>query len=140
MFILVHNINILGVSVLYYSIEFNTFPEITSIYTVSRNTVWQITDKSNILIFIKDGECNIKYEGTVYNLKTGDVFFIPCGHSYIRTPINNTICTMTYIHFNLKAKTEQVDIDTLTKNITEIKEMMDAKIIGGSSFLPLSGV
>ena len=39
-----------------YDFELNQFPVITDFYSVTRNTVWQIAETKNLLIFIKDGK------------------------------------------------------------------------------------
>ena len=85
---------------MYYYHEINDFPLIKQFYSVTRNTVWTITDHDNILIFIIEGSCTISFGNEEYTLNPGDVFFIPANHSYTRRSIDNTLCTMYYIHFS----------------------------------------
>lgn len=44
---------------MYYKFKLTTLPKITNFYSVVRNTVWQISDKDNILIIINEGVCEI---------------------------------------------------------------------------------
>lgn len=74
-------------------------PSVTRAYTVTRRTVWQISENEHILIFIRHGKCVISTGGEQYDLEAGDVFFIPAETSYKRTPCGETKCTMTYVHF-----------------------------------------
>lgn len=80
---------------MYYKFKLATLPKITNFYSVERNTVWQISDKDNILIIITDGMCEISFDTETFTAKIGDVVFIPANHSYCRRSINNTMCKMT---------------------------------------------
>ena len=44
---------------MFYKLKLTSFPKITNFYSVIRNTVWQISDKDNILIIINEGMCEI---------------------------------------------------------------------------------
>ncbi len=116
---------------MYYCFELNEFPIITQYYQVIRNTVWEITDKDNILIFIQEGSCSITYETEQHTLEKGDIFFIPANHSYCRRSINGTLCTMNYIHFSLSKEFESIGLPELAKTIMEEKNMLDKKILDG---------
>lgn len=120
---------------MYYFYELDNFPLIKQFYSVTRNTVWQITDSDNILIFITEGTCSISFSNEEYILNPGDVFFIPANHSYCRRSINNTMCTMYYIHFSLSREVEQIDIDALLKKISDAKAFLDNQILNGASLL-----
>lgn len=123
---------------MYYLFELDKFPEIHNVYTVTRNTVWQITDQYNILIFIKDGKCEITFNNEIYHLQKGDIFFIPANHSYTRRSINNTMCTMVYIHFSFPLEFSEISVNELTKKITETKYALDTEILSGTSKLSQS--
>ena len=97
--------------------------------------MWQITDKDNILIIIKDGKCKISCDGNSYDLKKGDVFFIPANHSYERQPIEEAFCTMTYIHFATQGVFNQIGIEEINKNLTETKKQLDFEILSGETNL-----
>lgn len=116
---------------MFYELSLNTFPTITHYYTVIRNTVWQITDKDNILIIIKNGQCEILCNGNTYSLKAGDVFFIPAGLSYERRPVDNTLCTMAYIHFSIQNLFEHINSEEIDKKINETKRQLDLEILSG---------
>ncbi len=120
---------------MYYCVKLDQFPVITHHYRVVRNTVWEITDKDNILIFIEDGCCSITYEAKQYTLKKGDVFFIPKNHAYCRRPIDGAMCTMTYIHFSLSNEFVSVELPELTKTITAERNRLDQKILENAPHL-----
>lgn len=120
---------------MYYSFKIDSFPIINNFYTVTRNTVWQITDKYNILIFIKEGSCSISFIDDEFILNPGDIFFIPANHSYTRRSINNTLCTMTYIHFSFPREAEQLDLPDLVKEISDAKNILDNQILNGAPLL-----
>lgn len=120
---------------MYYFYELDIFPLIKKNYSVTRNTVWQITDKDNILIFIIEGSCTISFGNKDYILNPGDVFFIPANHSYLRRSINNTMCTMYYIHFSFAHEVEQIDFDDLVKKISDAKTSLDNQILNGAPLL-----
>ncbi len=118
---------------MYYLLNLDTFPQITQCYTVTRNTVWQITDKDHILIFIQDGSCAISFDGEEYTLHPGDIFFIPCNHSYTRRSISGQVCTMTYVHFALFSEAEQLDFGDLRERIFAAKNALDNRILNDAS-------
>ncbi len=120
---------------MYYCFELNEFPLITQFYQVTRNTVWEIADKDNIIIFIQDGSCSISYEKEEYILKKGDIFFIPAKHSYCRRPIDNTMCTMSYIHFSFSSKILQTDFPELAQKVSQAKAALDNQILDGAPSL-----
>lgn len=123
---------------MFYLYKLTEFPNIHNVYSVTRNTVWQITDKDNILIFITDGECEISFENTVFHLHCGDAFFIPANHSYIRQPINGKMCTMIYVHFSFSSEFAEISVNELTKKISDIKHNLDTEILSGASKLSQS--
>ena len=118
-----------------YDFELNQFPVVTDFYSVTRNTVWQIAETKNLLIFIIDGKCTIKCDGASYTLQKGDVFFIPQNHSYTRIPIDNTLCSMTYIHFLISSEIHSNNITDLSNTFSEIKTRLDNEILSGESSL-----
>ncbi len=118
---------------MYYLLNLNAFPQIMQCYTVTRNTVWQITDKYHILIFIQDGSCSITFNSEDYTLNPGDIFFIPSNHSYTRRSIDGAMCTMTYVHFDLFSEAEQADFVDLRKRIFAAKNALDSRILNDAS-------
>lgn len=120
---------------MYYCFDLKEFPQIQHFYSVTRNTVWEITDHNNILIFIRDGSCSISYENEEHILNPGDIFFIPANHSYLRRPINNQKCTMTYIHFSLLNELEQLELNKIAEKISNSKAEIDNQILDGKFFL-----
>jgi YesN/AraC family two-component response regulator len=120
---------------MYYCFDLNVLPQIKDFYTVTRNTVWKIIDHNNILIFINDGSCLIDYENEKYTLKAGDIFFIPANHAYSRYPIDNQMCTMTYIHFSLSNESIQLDLSEIVEKISNSKLEIDNQILDGEFYL-----
>ena len=116
---------------MYYNFNLNKFPQITRFYSVTRDTIWEITEKDNILICIHSGRCVITYENIDYALNPGDMFFIPANHSYRRSPLENLMCTMTYIHFSLSTEIEQLEFFELAKKISDSKEYIDNQLLDG---------
>lgn len=119
---------------MYYQFHITTLPAINAFYTVTRNTVWQITDQSHILIFIDEGTCEITCDGERSILQKGDFYFIPAGHSYTRRPVDNTLCTMTYTHFTVNAQLLQEDTQEALDSIAAIKQDLDTDILSGDSY------
>ncbi len=118
---------------MYYIMNLKSFPLITQCYSVTRNTVWQIADKDHILIFIQEGSCSIRFNGEDYTLDPGDIFFIPRNHSYTRRSIEGTMCTMTYVHFDLFSDAEQIDFGDLRERIFAAKNALDSMILNDAS-------
>lgn len=114
---------------MYYKFKLTALPKITNFYSVTRNTVWQISDKDNILIIITDGLCEISSDTDSFTAKSGDVVFIPANHSYCRRPINNTMCRMTYIHFATDCDPEQLEHTRLSADIIEQKRTIDEEML-----------
>ncbi len=82
-----------------HSFTFEKLPRISNIYTVTRNTLWQIADSTHILIMILEGNCCFKINSQKYIAKKGDCVFIPKNNLYERSPYENQKCTMLYVHF-----------------------------------------
>lgn len=114
---------------MYYKFKLTTLPKITNFYSVVRNTVWQISDKDNILIIINEGVCEISCDTETFTAARGDVVYIPANHSYCRRPIDNTMCKMTYIHFDENSEPEQIEFQKLAMDIFEQKQIMDTEMI-----------
>lgn len=118
---------------MYYGFELSILPQITNFYCITRDTVWQITEKSNILIFVSSGSCEIIYDNKCYTLNTGDCFFVPANHSYTRRPINNDKCTLTYIHFEIDSHIEEYSLEDLKSRLLKTKEALNSDILQGES-------
>lgn len=118
-----------------YRMELEQFPVITQHYTVIRNTVWQITDKDNIFILVREGGCTVSCDGNDYTLTAGDVFFVPAGHSYLRRPLGESLCTMTYLHFSTCEPFEQVTAEEAFRQLKDTREQLDLEILSGETCL-----
>jgi len=82
-----------------YHFNIEIMPKIKSTYTVARNTVWQVADPYNILLCVKEGRCHIETSGEKHLLEKESCIFIPANQPYKRTPIDNELCEMMYVHF-----------------------------------------
>lgn len=118
---------------MYYSFCLDTLPTVTNLYSVTRNTVWQITDADNILIIINDGQCRITCGYDSFTAKKEDIVFIPSNHSYTREPIDMTLCTMTYIHFKTDSHVCEMSAAELWRNLSDLKNKLDMQILSGVS-------
>lgn len=120
---------------MFYSFKLNGLPVITDYYSVIRNTVWQIADEHHIVIYIRDGSCRIFCDNELYTLKQGDVFFIPKGHEYKRTPIDDSLCTLTYIHFKMDTDVSTKSFEELKNEIITTKNTLDIETLNGEKLL-----
>lgn len=99
-----------------YAYTCRELPRIDSVYSVIRRTVWEIADPYHILIFVKNGQCQVELDDRLYRLQAGDVLYIPADTQYTRTPLNNEFCELYYIHFRLRADcTEYENTDALAR-------------------------
>ena len=116
---------------MYYEFIIDKLPSVTDCYSVTRNTVWQITDSGNIIIIINDGQCRITCGYNCETAKKGDIVFIPAGHSYTREPIDMTLCSMTYIHFKSAAEMNEMFSSELKKRLLSVKQDLDEQMLCG---------
>ncbi len=91
-----------------YNFKIETLPRIEHIYTVVRNTVWQVADQYHILLIILEGECNVRLGGADHLLGEGDALFIPRSESYCRSPVGDRLCKMLYVHFLVKDAVQEM--------------------------------
>ena len=104
--------------ILYY--ERCTIPAIDSTYSVIRKSIWKISDPYHILIYIISGKCKINIEEKGYLVNEGDIVYIPANVLYTRTPVDNTLCEMCYIHFSLNGhETVFEDSYAISQTITK---------------------
>ena len=121
-----------------YSFNIDKLPSIANTYTVMRNTVWQVADPHNILIFVLDGECNITTAGNVYHIKRGDCMFIPAEQPYKRTPVGSAMCTMMYIHFSTDEPVAELENGEAVQLIHSLKENIEKALLDTRSIFTVS--
>lgn len=91
-------------------------PQVTSVYTVVRKTVWEIADSYHILLYVQNGQCQIEMNGREYTLTAGDLFYIPANTRYKRSPLHDEFCHLFYVHFTLSGTcAEYENADALAK-------------------------
>lgn len=114
---------------MYYSFNMSELPKINDFYCITRDTFWQITEKSNIIIFIIAGSCNINFDGKDYLLNKDDYVFIPANHSYTRTPQSDEKCTMIYIFFDTPSSVTEYSHENLHEHLEKIKVQLNSSIM-----------
>jgi AraC-like DNA-binding protein len=87
---------------MFYKLDFSNLPDITSIYSVKRRTVWKIVDTDTLLIYVSEGCCTITSENRSHTLKAGSLFIVPSKQYYIRRPIGDEFCTLYYAHIRFQ--------------------------------------
>lgn len=112
-----------------FRINLEKLPVVHAAYTVTRKTVWQISDSANILIFIHEGRCEFTINNEAVLLKKGDMLFIPKNQLYTRRPTDDEFCTMTYIHFFSDFETEALDIKSAKNEIERLKSDFNSTIL-----------
>lgn len=116
---------------MFYSLDIADYPKVKRIYTVTRNTVWQISEKEHLLIFIRHGECTFTIDGEEIILSQGDVLYLPPETAYVRRPVGEKMCTMMYIHFTTESKSIQHEHEALSKMLSEMKAKKDSEMLLG---------
>ena len=116
---------------MYYGFKLTKLPVIRSVYSVTRNTVWQITDKSHIFIIVTDGRCEITCNGETHIVNKGELFFVPANYSYIRKSVNSELCEMTYIHFDAASEITEYSSQELCEILADSKNMSRQSLING---------
>lgn len=116
---------------MFYSIKLDDYPSVQKIYTVTRSTVWQISEKEHLLIIIRRGSCRISCQGETCTLEAGDVFYIPADVSYVRRPVDGKACSMVYIHFTTQSQVYQEEFDELSKKLSKLKDNFDSSVFSG---------
>jgi AraC-like DNA-binding protein len=89
-----------GFAVLH-SLRLETTPNISSMYCIKRQTIWQTCDRENILILMVNGQCLFKMNGIEYIAQANDLIFIPVGQDYQRYPLGDAPACFYYFHFTL---------------------------------------
>ncbi|MBQ7841238.1 MAG: helix-turn-helix transcriptional regulator [Lachnospiraceae bacterium] len=118
---------------MFYYFEFTSNPKIQRNYTVTRNTIWEITEQEHLLIFIVEGFCQFSYRGETRIVHQGDVVYIPANQSYVRKSVDNTLCTMTYIHFLTADAVTEASAQELGRHVAEQRKLLDNYILSSNA-------
>ena len=94
---------------MYFGFDLSRLPKITNIYSVRRRTVWQIVDPDTLLILVSEGSCRITMDNSEYLLNEGSLFFVPAKHLYIRRPVGQEFCTLSYMHLSFPSEISLLD-------------------------------
>lgn len=117
---------------MFYTFDISKLPVLKRYYTQTRNTTWQAVDDEHILVFILEGKCLFTIESKSFTAQKGDAVYIPANCSYTRSSIEGTMCTMTYVHFELFSDVKQTEIQILLEEIYEVKKELDDQILHDS--------
>ena len=118
---------------MYYRIPVHLLPEIRSVSTHTRKTVWSCSHTENVLIFIHNGGCRFVINEKTINLAKGHLLFIPAEQNYTRYPItDNTECTMSYIYFKTATPIETAHTDEIRNYFTQFEENIAQNILSPS--------
>ena len=102
-------------------------PKFHSMFTVIRNTTWEIANTNHKLFYIENGSCKIKINNKEYILNKEDMFYIPANTPYIRSPLNDELCEIFSLCFNLNPIKEEIinhsNISAFQANQTFLDEL-----------------
>lgn len=110
-----------------YSFALEKLPEISNIYAVKRDTIWQIADPKHILVMILEGNCCFEINTHKHIAKKGDCVFIPKNTLYERTPYENQKCKMLYVHFEIN--NEMCELTDKEASVAAEKNQNDAEML-----------
>ena len=113
---------------MFYGLDLSHFPKVTRVYSVTRKTVWQVADPYNIFIYVEKGNCLIEINGEEHIVGEGSLFFIPESQSYKRSPVGDSFCTMTYIHFK-SGEVTPLSVDELKGEIIKRRDSINKNIL-----------
>ena len=116
-----------------FSIPAEHLLSINRVYTVVRKTVWQVADPSHILLLIADGCCRIEMGSVSAVVRAGDAVFIPAGQIYRRSPVDDSFCSMMYIHFSTKEEVSELENDEAARRISEAISRADRQLLDGKN-------
>lgn len=116
-----------------YAVDFSSLPYVAKAYSVTRRTVWQVTDPYTILLYIKEGRCAVSADGEDYILNTGDMFLIPAGQRYVRRPVENEMCTIFYVHMRLSGIRFLSEAEALSETEKRKEELAKSFLEGEDS-------
>ena len=116
-----------------YSFDIGKLPKIENAYSVTRNTVWKAADPFNILIVCLDGCCNIETNGEKYLVSKGECVFIPAEQSYTRTPVNDIMCRLLYVHFSTSERLQEESVLAASKKIAQKKRDLEASLLNSNN-------
>lgn len=114
---------------MFYHFELTCYPRLLKFYTVTRNTVWEITEQEHLIIFIREGSCIFSCNGETRTVNSGDIVYIPANQPYIRKSIDHTLCTMTYVHFLTKDSVTEISAPKLALHTAGQQKLLDNAIL-----------
>lgn len=118
---------------MFHYFELTAYPRIYRNYSVTRNTTWGITEPEHLLIFIEEGFCQFSCAGETRIVNKGDIVYIPENQPYVRKSIDNTFCTMTYVHFLTTDTVTKTSAHSMTQHALNQKKLLDNYIFSGDT-------
>lgn len=121
-----------------YYYECKNTPRFCSMFTVVRDTKYEIANTVHKLFYIENGSCKISIHNNEYILNKGDILYIPANTTYIRSPINDKPCEIFSVCFEIDASKSNIlnpnNVDYFTNE--EIFTKMEAFKTCQLFFLP----
>ena len=121
-----------------YYYECKNTPRFCSMFTVVRDTKYEIANTVHKLFYIENGSCKISIHSNEYILNKGDILYIPANTTYIRSPINDKPCEIFSVCFEIDASKSNIlnpnNVDYFTNE--EIFTKMEAFKTCQLFFLP----
>ena len=114
-----------------YGFHADRLVRIERVYSVKRRTVWQVADPSNIMLLITEGKCKIELAGQSAVVSEGDAVFIPAGQTYRRSPVDDSLCKMTYVHFKTESEVMELENDDAARLISMGISKADEQLLDG---------
>ncbi len=119
-----------------YCFDIAKLPKIENSYIVVRNNTWKAADPYNILLVSLEGSCNIATDGKEYLLSKGESLFIPAEQSYTRTPVDEQMCKLLYVHFSTEQKIEEKSLHEAAQKISlKKRELEEALLCANNLFV-----
>ncbi len=114
-----------------YGIRAERLLRIERVYAVKRKTVWQVADPSHILILVAGGQCRFEMGNSSAVAEAGDAVFIPAGQTYRRSPVNDEMCEMLYVHFVTDGDLLELENEEAARMISEGISKADQQLLDG---------
>ncbi len=119
--------------------DIEKLPVVSNAYKIERKTVWNTVEPENLLVLVTGGECIFNINNTDFNVKNGEMIFIPAGQQYLRKPKNNKSACFYYFHFKTDTPISEVENSDVISILEKRKKELDTTIINSAKnrFEPL---
>lgn len=104
-------------------------PVVLNAYKIKRKTVWNTVEPENLLVLVSGGECTFVINNNEFNIKNGEMIFIPAGQQYLRKPKNDKSAWFYYFHFKTDVPISEAKNSDILSVLEKRKKELDATII-----------